>query len=419
VLILYGAGLVLAGAAFLSVFLTARGAALFVVALLLAGFIGVHRLGYNEFAFLRRGTILKVYDMPAVKRGMFVVYVDTILAVAAAYLVVGLKTDHWTFPAVGQPVLDLATTFAPVTVLVFWWTGMYRGSWRLSGLDDLTRACRAVAIVTVVGAVLVQLLSTAEYSLSIFGIYGLISLLLTASLRASYVILESTRLRSSHQGVPVLIYGADVRGFAAVRELFQNAAAGLKPIGFIDDDPRARGKLVSGLPVFGTERELEGIMRMRKAQALLVAAETIPPESLGRAAQTCKQAGAKMLRLNVRVERFGDGVAFEEHDQDFQPEHAAEPENAASMIGRAPMHLLGSDPCPSCGSREVQRSKTRTLYERLKKAHTLSRVFRCRHCGWRGWLLPLQYAGVAEATRTPDLTAIDTFMASDQTHNAM
>ena len=159
VLILYGAGLVLAGAAFVSMFLTARAAALFVVALLLAGFIGVHRLGYNEFAFLRRGTILKVYTMPVVKRGMFVVYVDTILAVAAAYLVVGLKTDVWSFSFVRDSVLDLATTFAPVTVLVFWWSGMYRGSWRVSGLDDLTRACRAVAIVTVVGAALVLLLS--------------------------------------------------------------------------------------------------------------------------------------------------------------------------------------------------------------------------------------------------------------------
>ena len=161
VLILYGAGLVLAGAAFVSVFLTARDAALVVVALLLAGFIGVHRLGYDEFAFLRRGTILKVYTMPAVKRGMFVVYVDTILAVVAAYLVVGLKTDHWSFALVRHSVLDLATTFAPVTVLVFWWCGMYRGSWRVSGLDDLTRACRAVAIVTVVGGTLVNLLSDA------------------------------------------------------------------------------------------------------------------------------------------------------------------------------------------------------------------------------------------------------------------
>ena len=48
VLILYGAGLLLASAAFVSVFLNAREAGLFVVALLLAGFVGVHRLGYRR-----------------------------------------------------------------------------------------------------------------------------------------------------------------------------------------------------------------------------------------------------------------------------------------------------------------------------------------------------------------------------------
>ena len=45
-----------------------------------------------------------------------------------------------------------------------------------------------------------------------FGIYGLISLMLTASVRASYVVLENTRLRLSHEGIPVLIYGADTHG---------------------------------------------------------------------------------------------------------------------------------------------------------------------------------------------------------------
>ena len=46
-------------------------------------------------------------------------------------------------------------------------------------------------IVTVVGAIVVNILSSAEYSLSLFGIYGILSLILTASIRASYVVLET------------------------------------------------------------------------------------------------------------------------------------------------------------------------------------------------------------------------------------
>jgi UDP-GlcNAc:undecaprenyl-phosphate GlcNAc-1-phosphate transferase len=59
VLILYMAGLAFAGIAFVSMFLQARHAALFIASILAAAFIGVHRLGYDEFAFIRRGTVLR------------------------------------------------------------------------------------------------------------------------------------------------------------------------------------------------------------------------------------------------------------------------------------------------------------------------------------------------------------------------
>jgi len=98
--------------------------------------------------------------------------------------------------------------------------------------------------------------------------------------------------------------------------------------------------------------------------------------------------------------------------------YPAEPEKGAARGVLETMRVLGSDPCPSCGSGEVYRSKARTLYEKLRKAHTLKRVFRCHHCGWRGWLLPLDCAAMAEAW-SPSLTAVDTFMGADRLRDAI
>ena len=84
-----------------------------------------------------------------------------------------------------RSVIDIATTLAPVTVLVFSWQGMYRGSWRVAGLQDLTRVVVAVAMATAGGAVLVRMFSSNEYPLSIFGIYGVVSLLMTVAIRVS------------------------------------------------------------------------------------------------------------------------------------------------------------------------------------------------------------------------------------------
>lgn len=40
--------------------------------------------------------------------------------------------------------------------------------------------------------------------------------------------------------------------------------------------------------------------------------------------------------------------------------------------------------CPVCGDR-VHRSHSRGLKEKLFKALTSYRAYRCRDCGWRGW----------------------------------
>ena len=41
--------------------------------------------------------------------------------------------------------------------------------------------------------------------------------------------------------------------------------------------------------------------------------------------------------------------------------------------------------CPRCGSPRARRSASRNLEERLIRALTLFRPYRCRDCGHRGW----------------------------------
>jgi len=389
VLLLHAAGLVCAGAALFSIFLNVRQAALMVSALLLAGIVGVRRLGYDEFAFIRRGTVLNVYDLPVVKRGFFVVLVDLVFTFAAAYVAVGLKTDDWLLSAVKSQVIDITTTLAPVTALVFSWRGMYRGNWRVAGLQDLTRITVAVAMATGGGAFLVGVFSSHEYPLSLFVIYGVVSLLLTVSIRASYVILASSVQRSSHQGVPVLIYGAGRRGVAAARELYQNQSLKLRPVGFIDDDWHMRHRIVAGLPVMGTGRDMERALRDAAAVGVVISSRRISADRLERAAEVCRLRQGNLFHLHLgicRTEEETGGVTVE------APRiHAPQPGPAALFALPADQAGHDSQPCPSCKGWRVHRSKGRNLYERVRKSRTDRRLYRCEECGWRGWLVPLEF----------------------------
>jgi FlaA1/EpsC-like NDP-sugar epimerase len=69
----------------------------------------------------------------------------------------------------------------------------------------------------------------------------------------------------------------------------------------------------------------------------------------------------------------------------------------------------GEQACPRCRAGRVCRSRARTVRERLEKASTVERLFRCDDCGWRGWLVPLQaeqHAAV-DVMAPVDLTILD------------
>lgn len=71
--------------------------------------------------------------------------------------------------------------------------------------------------------------------------------------------------------------------------------------------------------------------------------------------------------------------------------------------------------CPECGS-TVQRSRARTLRERIRKHFTTDRLHRCIDCGWRGWgaeTPPTQKGGVVVHKAVPDLRAIDAALEKD------
>jgi hypothetical protein len=69
----------------------------------------------------------------------------------------------------------------------------------------------------------------------------------------------------------------------------------------------------------------------------------------------------------------------------------------------------GEQPCPGCRAGRVCRSRARTVLERLAKVSTAERLFRCDGCGWRGWLVPVQFGEHAPADIMPavDLTILD------------
>jgi predicted RNA-binding Zn-ribbon protein involved in translation (DUF1610 family) len=209
------------------------------------------------------------------------------------------------------------------------------------------------------------------------------------------VILANSVQRSRQHGVPVLIYGAGRRGAAAALELFQNQGLNLRPVGFIDDDWQMRGMIVAGLPVLGTGRDMANALRDTTASGVVISSHRITKERLERAAEACRERHGNLFHLHLGIRRAEQ--QDEEDAGEVIPAAGKLPDpsqvpGAASFVGLTEAAWHDSQPCPSCKGWHVHRSKARNLYERFRKSRTDRRLYRCEECGWRGWLIPLEFA---------------------------
>ena len=67
--------------------------------------------------------------------------------------------------------------------------------------------------------------------------------------------------------------------------------------------------------------------------------------------------------------------------------------------------------CPTCASTQTCRTVAHSLRERLRKRFTKKRLYRCRDCNWRGFVVPsVLHHSAAEWTWQTDsisLTELD------------
>jgi FlaA1/EpsC-like NDP-sugar epimerase len=93
-----------------------------------------------------------------------------------------------------------------------------------------------------------------------------------------------------------------------------------------------------------------------------------------------------------------------------------EPLPAADAAATSSAGAPGYDeqPCPKCQSGRAHRSRARSLTERIRKEISDERLYRCEDCGWRGWLLPLEFGDPASVVpvSAPDLALLDAGAAS-------
>ena len=102
---------------------------------------------------------------------------------------------------------------------------------------------------------------------------------------------------SKRLGLRVAVIGSRDTGAAAIREMLRSPGAGLVPVAVFDDDPRAHGLSLLGVPVVGRIADIPEAASRYTIQQVLLAIPSPPPEMVERALRSSEIAGISMKIL--------------------------------------------------------------------------------------------------------------------------
>jgi UDP-GlcNAc:undecaprenyl-phosphate GlcNAc-1-phosphate transferase len=238
------------------------------------------------------------------KRRIFEVFLDGFLITLAYYGAFVLLFG----PIEQTPAWDLFIRTLPLLVLLklaaFLVAGVYRGLWRYTSLSDLVTFVKGVALGSGISVIAVLLLYRFQYfSRAVFVLDAILLLLAIIVSRMAFRLIRfALPASAAARGRNVLIYGAGDGGELVMRELKNNSSWDLRPVGFIDDDPLKKGKVVHGLTVFEGSRALVELCRTKDISEILLSVRGITPERLRELRQICDEAGVELKRAQLKIE---------------------------------------------------------------------------------------------------------------------
>jgi UDP-GlcNAc:undecaprenyl-phosphate GlcNAc-1-phosphate transferase len=280
----------------------------FAVVLTLAGvyLAGVKVYDEAEVRAAREQPLVAFLVDLSYKRRIFEVLLDVLLVILAYYFayVTLFGSD------LGAGVWRLFLSTVPVLIFVKMAAlpaaGVYRGLWRYISLDNLIVYAKAVAAGSVASVLALLFAFRFEgFSRAVFVLDAIFFFLMLAGSRVAFRLFRQLLPAPTSGGRRVLIYGAGDAGELLLREMRNNLRLQYTPVGFVDDDPFKKGKVIHGLRVFGGNGHLRRICEEQSVEEVLISSSRIGDDRIAEIRRDCEDAQITLKRMRIEIELVG------------------------------------------------------------------------------------------------------------------
>ncbi len=192
--------------------------------------------------------------------------VDICLALIATWAAYSLREESLHWPQGIQWWVYLSGPL--IAIPIFIRMGLYRAIFRYTGLDALVTTGQAVGLYAALHLLLLQWIMWPVFPLTLGVLQPILFLLLVGISRAlARFWLAGVGFGRGYEQGRMLIYGAGTVGVQTASAM--GIAGGLKPFGYIDEDPAKIGQTINGLQVFSPAKLSELVKKFGITDVLL------------------------------------------------------------------------------------------------------------------------------------------------------
>lgn len=240
------------------------------------------------------------------KRRIFEVLLDVVLVILAYYFSYVLLFGSDLAPQVWRLFLSTVPVLIFVKMAGLLVAGVYRGIWRYISLDNLIVYAKAVAAGSVASVLALLFAFRFEgFSRAVFVLDAMLFYMMLAGSRVAFRLFRQLLPAPAAGGRRVLIYGAGDAGELLLREMRNNLQLQYTPIGFVDDDPFKKGKVIHGLRVFGGNGQLRRICEEQQVEEVLISSSRFEADRVAQIRRDCEDAGITLKRMRIEIELVG------------------------------------------------------------------------------------------------------------------
>ena len=299
----------------------------------------------REMRARSRRAVAGVPERLARLRGRELFMVDLLGLAVAIYLAFALRFDDvtiaWLLEGPYLPAAVMVFAIRPSTQLAI---GLYWSAWRHASVPEMVNIINAVfagSLLAVAAFYLGMPLLGGAPSDGFPRSFWVLEALLTLTFVAGSRLLIRGATSRQHDEPFVraprrqrtLLYGAGRVGAMVARSAAREHAAGVDPVGFLDDDRRRRAQRVAGLRVYGDLQALPDAIALTGAEVLLITMPSAPGTVIRRITEAGMAAGLQVRTVPALHELFDGSVDA------FRIRHV----RVEDLIRRPEVSVLGSE----------------------------------------------------------------------------